>query len=417
MSVRPQERNSVENSSKNNLYSIIDNVNLNNLNNFYQKDESYFKKRIDHLNVKFYLETEKYLTGGTVDKQKCTDQLFLILFKQISTYIEEIDRLNTLVKEKTESEKSVKERLEDLNNREKEKNSLQLLITNLRATNKMLEKKIQEKTQSEEKLKIEVESLKRQIKTYVDKLQIEMTFKKSLEMTKSRVGNTLITSAQNNITNRKNLEDFINTSGVSASQLNEGMIHQNMRSTSRDSNGNTKMAFRSEDSMNSNLNSGEVNVINLDLMANGNEENGIQSSTQGNNFKITKNISKILNKKRNYSDNNPSQQAKKGLQPGPQINTRYEQQPQNTMKREVTKSSIVHKNNIEINLLDNSGKTPQKQGQPNNIKKQNTLNETISKAFVMKNSVKNFKDLKIIKTIKQKNQKSGIYNYILICIR
>lgn len=95
------------------LASLVDNINLNGLNSYYSKEDSLFKRRIDKLNIKFYIETEKFMTNKQ-DIKECQDQLFFILFKQISLYLEEIERLNKLVLEKKD-EKTAKEMLDEVN--------------------------------------------------------------------------------------------------------------------------------------------------------------------------------------------------------------------------------------------------------------------------------------------------------------
>ena len=170
------------------LANLLDNININSLTQFYPKDESVFKKKIDKLNYRFYLETEKFLTNKT-ESEKCHDQLFMILFKQISLYIQEIERLNILLRDKIECEKINKDKVEEINKREKEFNSMQSLINNLRATNKNLENRLNDKIIIEEKLKNELTSLERQIKFYKEKMQIELIIKKNNEMNKHRVTN------------------------------------------------------------------------------------------------------------------------------------------------------------------------------------------------------------------------------------
>ena len=158
MSVKPRERRCTdiqtrqEDKIRTNLSNIIDNINSNNLSHFYPKDESLFKRRIDKLNYKFYVETEKYLSNKN-DMERCQDQLFVILFKQISLYIEEVERLNYLVKEKIEDEKSFKEKMEEFNKKEREKSLAQVTINNLKAGHKALERKLEEKNKVEDKLK------------------------------------------------------------------------------------------------------------------------------------------------------------------------------------------------------------------------------------------------------------------------
>ena len=57
---------------------ILDNINKNSLSSFYDSD-SEFKNKIDSLNLKFYLETEKYLCNQN-KKIKTQTSLFTILF-------------------------------------------------------------------------------------------------------------------------------------------------------------------------------------------------------------------------------------------------------------------------------------------------------------------------------------------------
>ena len=56
---------------------ILDNINSNSLSSFYDS-ESEFKNKIDSLNLKFYLETEKYLSNKN-RSEKCQTSLFIIL--------------------------------------------------------------------------------------------------------------------------------------------------------------------------------------------------------------------------------------------------------------------------------------------------------------------------------------------------
>jgi hypothetical protein len=84
---------------------------INNLNNNYYKEDSEIRKKIDKLNFKFYLETDRFLNFKTeIDKSQ--DNLFLLLFKQVSLYIEEIERLNTKLRHKEGIEKNQKAKTE-----------------------------------------------------------------------------------------------------------------------------------------------------------------------------------------------------------------------------------------------------------------------------------------------------------------
>ena len=75
--------------------------------NFAIKDDNLLKKRIEMLNSKFYQESEKYL-GNKLEMERNHENLYLLLFKQIGLYIEEIDRLNALVNKRCEDGKEVK---------------------------------------------------------------------------------------------------------------------------------------------------------------------------------------------------------------------------------------------------------------------------------------------------------------------
>jgi hypothetical protein len=76
--------------------SLSNLIDLTSLDYFYSAEDSLFKRRLDKLNLKFYIETEKYLNNKE-DIQNCQKELFIILFKQINLYIEEIERLNKVI--------------------------------------------------------------------------------------------------------------------------------------------------------------------------------------------------------------------------------------------------------------------------------------------------------------------------------
>lgn len=96
-------------------FQMFEDLNFNILNNLYSKEDSNFKKSIDKLNLKFYSESNKFL-GIKGELEKSQDNLFIILFKQISSYIEEIEKLNIKLKEKEEKEKVFKIKIDEVNN-------------------------------------------------------------------------------------------------------------------------------------------------------------------------------------------------------------------------------------------------------------------------------------------------------------
>ncbi len=101
-------RFNIEEKEKFNLLESINKITLNGTN---VKEE--MKKKIEKLNIKFYQETDKFLNLKTeIDKSQ--DNLFLLLFKQISLYIEEVNRLNNKIKEKEDNDKISKNKNEVL---------------------------------------------------------------------------------------------------------------------------------------------------------------------------------------------------------------------------------------------------------------------------------------------------------------
>ena len=144
-----------------------ENLNIGNLNGtdyYYKKEEgNIFMKKINKLNMNFSVMTEKYIKTKSI-LDKINDNLFLNLFKQISTYIEEIEKLNLKMKERGNNLKIDKSNLQELNKE---------LIYSKR-TVKHLEKKLNEKERNEIKLKKEIESYKRQIVFYKDKIKIDI---------------------------------------------------------------------------------------------------------------------------------------------------------------------------------------------------------------------------------------------------
>lgn len=143
------------------LSNLLDNLGRNSLDFYYENSQSIFKKKIDELNLKFYLETEKYLANKQKDN-KTQDLLFIILFKQINLYIEEIERLNSIISDKKLDPKWIKERTDDYIKKQKEFETKELLIKTLKDSKAHVESKLQEVIGKEDKLKMENERLKKE---------------------------------------------------------------------------------------------------------------------------------------------------------------------------------------------------------------------------------------------------------------
>ena len=148
-----------------NPQNFIENFTGNDLINiYYNKDDgNIIMKKINKLNMNFYMLSERYLKYRN-DIDKINDSLFLNLFKQISIYIEEIEKLNLKLKDIGNNIKKYRDNLNELN---KENINFKLIIKNL-------EIQLKEKNNNEIKLKKEIESYKRQVTFYKDKLKLDL---------------------------------------------------------------------------------------------------------------------------------------------------------------------------------------------------------------------------------------------------
>ena len=152
-----------------NLIKTIDEMKQNTLDLYYDKN-SPFKKKIDNLNLKFYLETEKYLNNNKINdhirNQKLQANLFVILFQQINVFIEEIERLNKIILDHKFQKSTILQRTNELN--EKKQNILikDNLIQSLKKSNTNTEKKLLEALLHEDELIKDNERLRKENETY-----------------------------------------------------------------------------------------------------------------------------------------------------------------------------------------------------------------------------------------------------------
>jgi hypothetical protein len=214
-----------------------------------------------------------------------------------------------------------------------------------------LEKKLIEKITAEEKLKNEIESLKRQINFYKDKLQLEFTLKKAQEMNSRRLTAIGGGSIYNNLTNINNL----NITNVNVNKIKSSSNQDDLNTS--DYANSTNDNYKSKDSLNLVNKSTpkfdatkkiEFNLNDLkDDPTNKAKEvlNMLHSPTNSDEMdNIT--VNKILSKKRNYSDNNPTLNNTSSSNTN-KNSSRYDGLDNKTSgenKREVTKSTAVPKN-------------------------------------------------------------------------
>ena len=141
------------------------------LNYYSQKDENNtsinnFMEKINKLNKKFYASSEKFILTKT-SFDKLSDELFLNLFKQIDCYVEEIQRLNKKISSIDNKENKIM-----IKQLTKELSENKVKIRNY-------ENKLKEKTLKEEKLSKELDSYKRRIIFFKNKININLMARNS----------------------------------------------------------------------------------------------------------------------------------------------------------------------------------------------------------------------------------------------
>ena len=140
-------------------FKDIRKLNKNSLSAFYEPD-SEFKNKIDSLNLKFYLETKKYISNQN-KKVKTQISLFIILFKQIITYIKEIERLNLIIIQKKYDPENIIKRTDDITKKQKELQTKEEIINVLKKSQSNLESKLLQLIINENNLNKKTEELKK----------------------------------------------------------------------------------------------------------------------------------------------------------------------------------------------------------------------------------------------------------------
>ncbi|MCQ2816131.1 MAG: hypothetical protein MJ252_02585 [archaeon] len=183
-----------------NLVDILDKLKFNNKHAKYgsQNITSDFRKKIDNLNLNFYLETEKYMNKSVGDN-KCIGNLFAILFEELNIYNEEIDKLTTELENKRQRGNFLEQSAEFTT-----KNKL---IQSLKESKEKLEERLSNELEKNNNLLIEIEKLKKENEIYKKenenyKLKYEVTKYKSKDQIKS-ARESALTMAGSNISNDK----------------------------------------------------------------------------------------------------------------------------------------------------------------------------------------------------------------------
>ena len=195
---------------------------INILSDYYNKKSgnSGFLEKINRLNKKFYNASDKYVKSKK-NVEKLNDDLYMNLFQQINCYVEEIERLNKKIS--TNNNQELKKTIEQLN---KEINEKKEKIRNY-------EIKLREKTTNEEKLTKEIESYKRRIIFYKDKIKIGLlTRNKNNEIrgsnSRENLRKTNINLHTNNLSHSPNSKNKLNKDDISNLTLEEDNNKRNL---------------------------------------------------------------------------------------------------------------------------------------------------------------------------------------------
>ena len=143
------------NDNSSNIFEFINKMPFANLNDYYDIKTSLFLKHIEELNLKFFWASESILTHDEIKYPY--NKLFLILFKQISLYINEISRLNIQINQKNKIEKNFELKLAEMKQKEKENIMNKQMIRNLQRDNRLLQI-------NNNKNKLEMEKLYKKLK-------------------------------------------------------------------------------------------------------------------------------------------------------------------------------------------------------------------------------------------------------------
>jgi len=147
------------NDNSSNIFEFINKMPFANLNDYYDIKTSLFLKHIEELNLKFFWASESILTHDEIKYPY--NKLFLILFKEISLYIDEIERLNKQLKLKNKNESYYTQKISQLNEKEKINISNKQILKNLQRNYNLLQK-------ANDKYKINIEKLNKKLNYYTN---------------------------------------------------------------------------------------------------------------------------------------------------------------------------------------------------------------------------------------------------------
>ncbi len=296
---------------------------------YYNKDEgNILMKKINKLNMNFYMLSERYLKHRN-DLEKINDSLFLNLFKQISVYIEEIEKLNLKIKDKGNNSKINKNNLVDLNK--------EIIDCKLRIRN--LEYQLSEKYNNEIKLKKEIESYKRQLIFYKDKLKIDLINHKLNETKRTLTNTKFVPVKKINYHHNKTANNSMEKESSFENNDNEKITSRNNRLSSYDKINTSSILKKKKLNkfINNNQNNNKKEFIqkiqrNNLIKSNLSFSNEVNNTLNISKFSINDNLTVDDKNNKNLEDKNLS------LSPNKKINK----------EKEIKKNN--HTNSVQINI-------------------------------------------------------------------
>ena len=320
------------------ISNIIDLINDNNLNIFYKEDTSNFKRNIDQLNLKFYLETEKIISSNQNKSKEenyyfYSNKLFLILFKQINLYIKEIERLNALMINSVKDTDNMKKKLAIFIRKQNDFETKEQIIQTLKYSVSSLEKKLSNVLLSENNLRQEIQKLKKEKDYYYEYYKAH-----------------IISNNKNNLDNKNKGKNNINKSQTINDLQKNNNNNENSKYNTKDNFfTNTKDIILLNEANNLNLSSNEHKRNNSE------NDYSINNNNNNDNNKLSVNLQK-------YNDNSPKRKGKNTIKIKNNGNN-------NTNSKSIIRLCNYYSHNIEIDIpLGFKSKSPGKPFKSKNLK-------------------------------------------------
>ena len=334
-----------------NFVKTIDEMKQNVLDYYYDKNSA-FKQKIDNLNLKFYLETEKYLNNSKKNdnnrNQKLQANLFIILFQQINVFIEEIERLNKIILENKYKKEQILLRTNELNEK---KNDILLkdnLIQSLKQSNTNTEKKLLETLLHEDKLMKDNQRLRKENETYktltiVFEKELNNTMKKSgLTPQKNKIARHVKTYSDYGVPTNSIINELSGHNNAFSIEEKYDTINNEVKFTTARNKENNK--FNNKETYMTNKNNFSVNSINV--------EKKLKSSESNKYAKFNK-----IGKNNTLTDNNTIKDKKVVTKTGQNTNRIKSKQSQDNkakLKKDIYNFNKIETKNILNKKINNS---------------------------------------------------------------